>query len=61
MCAVIEQERKLSKNENTLKILLNVMKNQNWDVEKAMDVIGIEDDQRDLYARSAMHALNNQS
>ena len=61
VCAVIEQERKLSENENTLKILLNVMKNQNWDVEKAMDVIGIEDDQRDLYARSAMHALNNQS
>ena len=60
MCAVMEQEIKISENENTLRILLNVMKNQNWYIEKAMYVISIEDDQRDLYARSARYALSKQ-
>lgn len=59
VCKVMEEERQISNKENTLRILVNIMKNKNWDAETAMDVMGIVSD-RDLYARSARFALSSQ-
>lgn len=60
VCKAMEEERQVSNKENTLRILVNVMKNKNWDAETAMDVMGIVSD-RDLYARSARYAISQQN
>ena len=61
VCAAMEEEKRVSNKENTLQLLLNLMRNKEWDADTAMDALGIDAPDRDLYARSARFALGRQS
>ena len=54
-----EELRQEAREQTTLKILLNLMDSTGWDVEKAMDVMGVFED-RDLYKRSVEYHIRTQ-
>ena len=41
-----------AREQTTMKCLINLEHSMNWDIEKAMDAIGINDTDRELYRRS---------
>lgn len=57
MCRVMEEERKKTREESKLEMMLYVMQQHGWDAEKTMEFLGIEKSERSLYAKSAKYAL----
>lgn len=58
MCTAMEEERKRAAEENTLVLLLNLMRTQGWNAERAMTALCIPDSEKPLYARSVEYAIS---
>lgn len=61
MCKISESFIQEGKREGFLEAILNLMSTTKWDVEKAMDALRIEPDERQTYAAFVKAALAAQS
>lgn len=58
--SISEQLREEARETTILQAILTLMKNTGWGIGKTMCAIGLSEDEKDLYRRSALYALEHE-